>query len=246
LRDLGRVLIWFSCGAASAIAAKIGSEIYPQAELVYCDTSINEHPDNLRFMRDIEQWTGKTITRVSSTKYKSVDEVIQIKKYMSGILGAPCTVELKKIPRFNFQRPGDLHIFGLTSDEHLRIIDFIQANKNLDMEWILWKRGIQHADCLDMLKEAGIALPMMYRLGFKNNNCIGCVKAGGVQYWARIRKFFPEVFKKRCEQSRAIRARLLMLNDKRVYLDQLPENVILNQEDYEDIECGALCISGGR
>jgi hypothetical protein len=35
----------------------------------------------------------------------------------------------------------------------------------------------------------------MYKLGYKNNNCIGCVK-GGMGYWNKIRKDFPEDFKK--------------------------------------------------
>ncbi len=36
----------------------------------------------------------------------------------------------------------------------------------------------------------------MYDLGYPNNNCIGCVK-GGMGYWNKIRKDFPEVFQKR-------------------------------------------------
>ena len=37
------------------------------------------------------------------------------------------------------------------------------------------------------------ARPLMYDLGYPNNNCIGCVK-GGMGYWNHIRKDFPEVF----------------------------------------------------
>ena len=33
----------------------------------------------------------------------------------------------------------------------------------------------------------------MYRLGYQNNNCIGCVK-GGKGYWNKIREDFPETF----------------------------------------------------
>lgn len=243
MREVGRVLVWFSCGAASAVAAKLASEKYPNCELVYCDTLVNEHSDNERFLHDIESRTGKIVTMIGSQKYKSVDEVIQICRYMSGPNGAPCTIELKKVPRFNFQLPGDLHIFGLTADESGRIIKFIQDNKELDFDWILWKKGIQHIDCLDMLKEAGIELPVMYKLGFNNNNCIGCVKASGVAYWTRIRKFFPQVFEKRCSQSRLLGARMLVLKNKRVFLDQLPEDVGLDEDDTEKIECGVMCVS---
>ena len=243
MEDLGRVLIWFSCGAASAVAAYLGVQKYPEAQLIYCDTMVNEHPDNERFLQDVERWTEKSVTRIRSSKYESVDEVIQITKYISGPKGAPCTRELKKIPRFNFQQPGDLHIFGMTADEWERILKFRKSNPELDFDWILWKKGITHEDCLDMLKDARIDLPTMYKLGFKNNNCIGCVKAGGVHYWAKIRKFFPEVFEKRCVQSRAIRARLLMFEGTRIYLDQLPANVDVEGNDEEQIECGVFCVS---
>ena len=32
----------------------------------------------------------------------------------------------------------------------------------------------------------------MYDLGYPNNNCIGCIK-GGMGYWNRIRKDFPDI-----------------------------------------------------
>ena len=35
----------------------------------------------------------------------------------------------------------------------------------------------------------------MYKLGYNNNNCIGCVK-GGQAYWNKIRIDFPETFNK--------------------------------------------------
>jgi hypothetical protein len=44
-----------------------------------------------------------------------------------------------------------------------------------------------------MLERAGIELPMMYRLGYDNANCIGCPK-GGQAYWQNIREDFPEQF----------------------------------------------------
>jgi PP-loop superfamily ATP-utilizing enzyme len=40
-----RVLVWFSCGAASAVAAKLAVEKYgDQCEVLYCDTLAYEHP----------------------------------------------------------------------------------------------------------------------------------------------------------------------------------------------------------
>lgn len=41
----------------------------------------------------------------------------------------------------------------------------------------LIEEGIDKQGCLDIIAAAGIKLPAMYGLGYKNNNCLGCVKA---------------------------------------------------------------------
>lgn len=52
-----RVLSWFSCGDASAVAAKLAVEKYgDRCEVLYCDTFAFEHPDNRRFFNDTQQW----------------------------------------------------------------------------------------------------------------------------------------------------------------------------------------------
>ena len=55
-----RHLVWFSCGAASAVTAKLAVEKYPHtAEILYCDTLAYEHYDNARFMSDVSRWSGE-------------------------------------------------------------------------------------------------------------------------------------------------------------------------------------------
>src|SRR5262245_59138162 len=143
-----RVLAWFSCGAASAVAAKLAVEKYGErCEVVYCNTLASEHPDNVRFMSDVERWIGKRVTVISSEKYTSVDDVVEKTRYMSGIAGARCTTELKKIPRLKFQEPDDVHIFGFTLDELGRIEDFEKNNPELNLEWILRDNFIRKANC---------------------------------------------------------------------------------------------------
>lgn len=240
-----RAIIWFSCGGASAVLAKLGVQKYSNAQVVYCDTLINEHPDNQRFFEDIERWIEKPILKIGSRKYKSVDDVIQITRYMSGPKGARCTVELKKVPRFEFQLPDDIHLFGMTAGEEKRIERLKRNNPELCFDWILRDAGLTHDACLSIISHAGIKLPVMYDLGFNNNNCLGCLKASGVAYWARIRKFFPEIFEKRCTQSRALGVRLLIVKSKRVFLDELPAEMGLEIDDTEKIECGVVCQGEG-
>ena len=240
-----RVVAWFSCGAASAVAAKKALEKYGQkVEVVYCDTSANEHPDNARFMTDVENWLGKKVTRLMSDKFKTVEEVFAKRRYMAGPFGAPCTVALKKVPRFNFQRADDIHVFGYTADEAKRIRVFEQHNPELVLDWLLRDTKMNKSDCYQVLMRAGIALPAMYLLGYKNNNCLGCVKATSPGYWARIKSDFPDFYAARVSQSRDIGTRLVEFRGKRIFLDELPDGDF-GRYKAEDISCGPECATGG-
>lgn len=240
----GRVLCWFSCGAASAVAAKKTVEKYPNALVIYNDTLATEHPDNARFMRDVSNWIGKKILTIKSERYATVDDVIEQRRYMSGPKGALCTVEMKKIPRQNFQLPGDLHIFGLTHDEQSRIVRFDSQN-DIDTEWILSENKTTKDDCFVILNNAGIKRPIMYDLGFKNNNCIGCVKVTSPKYWRRVLNLFPEVFWKRVRQSSALGVKMLEQardgKKKRFFLSELPSLIDVAEDVEPSVECGVLC-----
>jgi hypothetical protein len=243
-----RRVVWFSCGAASAVAAKLAVETYGAAcDVVYCDTSATEHPDNFRFARDVERWIGRTVTVIASAKYRTIDEIFERRKYMAGVAGAICTTEMKKIPREAYQRESDTHIFGYTAEELGRAVDFEENNPVLHVEWILIDRHIRKADCLRMLREAGIALPAMYALGFEHNNCIGCVKSQSPGYWNLVRRHFPEVFERRARQSRLLGVKLVRIGEERVdgkrraircFLDELPPDADAPQDA---IDCGPVC-----
>ena len=235
-----RIVVWFSCGTSSAVAAKLAIAKYgDDVSVVYCDTMKDEHPDNQRFFEDIQKWLGVPIQRIASTKYASVDEVFEARKYMSGIAGAPCTVEMKKVPRFAFQRPGDIQIYGFRTDEASRIRDFEARNFDLNLEWPLRDKGYNQGRCEWLLASEGIKLPVMYALGYKNNNCLGCVKATSPAYWNAIRQDFPDVFAKRAEQSRRLGARLTRVKGERIFLDELPYDA--DEGFMENISCGPDC-----
>jgi hypothetical protein len=75
----------------------------------------------------------------------------------------------------------------------------------------------------------------MYDMGYRNNNCVGCVK-GGVGYWNKIRKDFPEVFAERARLEREIGASCI----NGVYLDELePDRGRFEDEVME--ECSMFC-----
>lgn len=239
-----RVLCWFSCGSASAVAAKLAVEKYKElAEVIYCDTLAYEHPDNLRFLKDVSKWIGKEIKIIGSKKYKDIFDVFEKTKYLVGPRGARCTVELKKRVRMEYQRPDDIHVFGFTREEKKRVERFKEQNFEAS-EFPLLDNGISKDDCHRIIKEAGIEQPAMYRLGYKNNNCIGCVK-GQAGYWNKIRRDFPESFKRMAEMERKIGAAINKSyagdgKRKRVFLDELPEDAGRGIKE-KDIECGVIC-----
>jgi hypothetical protein len=236
---VSRHLVWFSCGAASAVAAKLAIEAYGgSAMVVYCDTMATEHSDNARFFADVERWLGAPITVIRSDVYQDIDDVFTRRRYMAGVSGAICTTQMKKLPREAFELPTDTHVFGYTAEERKRADDFETKNPALVVDWILIDRGVTKADCLRILAEAGIALPAMYALGFEHNNCLGCVKATSPGYWNRVRAHFPDVFARRAVQSRNIGARLVRIRGERKFLDELPPDA-----DGPDgsIDCGPMC-----
>lgn len=236
-------IVWFSCGAASAVAAKLTTTQHSDVDVVYCDVMSTEHSDNQRFFDDVQEWIGKPITRISSEKFTDINAVFINRRYLAGIHGAPCTVEMKKVPRFTYEQPNDIHIFGFTSDEQNRVTRFEGNNPEMFVEWVLIDHGMTKDDCLTMIEDAGIVIPEMYLLGYRNNNCLGCVKATSARYWNMTRRDFPDVFDLRVRQSREYGARLTRVKGVRVFLDELPSDY-LPAEDLEDISCGPDCNIG--
>jgi 3'-phosphoadenosine 5'-phosphosulfate sulfotransferase (PAPS reductase)/FAD synthetase len=243
---MARKLVWFSCGAASAVAAKLAVDKYgDDCEVLYCDTLAYEHPDNPRFMADVAKWIGKDIKLLKSEKYDDIFDVFQKTGWLIGVGGARCTTELKKNVRKQYQREGDIHIFGLTSDEAKRIERFEDQN-DVIAEWILADNEVSKKDCYRILQEAGIDLPEMYKLGYNNNNCIGCVK-GQAGYWNKIRVDFPDAFDRMAKMERELNAAINKTyagdgKRKRIFLDELDPKAGRGVP-LPDIECGALCIA---
>lgn len=247
---MSRVLAWFSCGDASAVAAKLAVQKHgDRCEVIYCDTAKYEHPDNARFMQDVSAWLGVPIKVLRSLEYEDIYDVFHRTGWLVGPKGARCTTELKKRVRMDYQRPDDLHVFGYTSDEPWRVFQLRQQNPEIYVEFPLIEAGVTKAECHERIRQAGIALPAMYLLGYKNNNCRGCVK-GGSGYWNKIRVDFPDVFAKMAATERAIGAAICKVEPTidgvrqriPVYLDELPPDAG-RYEDESDIECGVLCLS---
>lgn len=220
---MARTVVWYSCGAASAVAAKLTLQTVPDAIVAYCATR-SEHEDNHRFSIDCARWFGRGITRISSLEYQDTWDVWERRKYLAGISGAPCTVELKVGPRLVFQQPTDIQVFGYTADAtDVKRAELLRANyPEMNIRTPLIDAGLTKQNCLALIDGAGIALPPMYALGFQNNNCIPCVKATSPAYWALVREHFPDKFERMSALSRKLNVRLCRIKGVRSFIDEIP------------------------
>lgn len=239
--SLPRIMCRFSCGAASAVATKLALRKYGHDRVVitYSDAG-SEHPDNKRFMADCVRWFNAPVTVLKSHRYADTWAVWEGERYIAGRDGAPCTGILKREPAYKFERPDDILVMGYTVEEKKRLERIRATNFERVIEAPLVDQGLTKADCLAKLVEAGIELPAMYKLGFQNNNCIGCPK-GGRGYWNMIRKHFPDRFERMAKLQRRFDVAFWLEPDgTKLYLDMLDPNRGV-QHDEPVIECGVVC-----
>lgn len=182
------IAVWFSCGAASAVAAKKTIEKYGDR----CTVTVINNPvkeedeDNRRFLGDVEKWLGQPIVQAINPKYPScsIVDVWNKRKYIGGIAGAPCTFELKKRARQIWEQENkvDWHVLGFTYDEQKRAERFRKGERE-NLLAILVDEKIRKDDCFRILFASDIEPPRIYKQGYPNANCIGCCKATSPTYW---------------------------------------------------------------
>jgi hypothetical protein len=190
-----RMVCQFSCGAASAVATKWVLQNYAAEDVLIVNAFVKEEDgDNRRFLKDCERWFGKQVQVLANEKYgASTDEVWRRKRYIKGPKGAPCSLALKRELLASIALPGDINVIGFTRGEEDRLLELEEHFP--DQEWFApcIEQGLNHEDCLTIVDRNGIVLPLMYRMGYPNANCVGCPK-GGENYWKEIRHDFPQRF----------------------------------------------------
>jgi len=239
------IVVWVSCGAASAVALQETLRQYPDASVRAVNSPIaEEDADNQRFMRDVGDWLGVEIEQAINPKYPgaSAVDVWEKRKFMSSPYGAPCTLELKKEARRHWesQNKVDWHVLGFTLEEKHRYERFIQTERDNVLP-VLIDAKITKPDCFVRLQESGIRLPRVYEMGYPNANCIGCVKSTSVSYWNHVRRQHPDVFESRAEQSERIGAKLVRFKGERIFLRELPPDAEGDPLKNMQSECGLFC-----
>lgn len=241
------IAVLFSCGAASAVAARETFRRYGATHRIRVVNNpvVEEGPDNPRFLRDVERWLNIQIEPVVNPKYPSAsaEEVWDRRGAMSFRHGAPCTYHLKKEARSLWERQNkiDFLVLGFGAEERSRHNDFVLTERSNVLP-VLIDAGLTRQDCYDILVSEGLEPPESYSLGYPNANCRGCVKATSPTYWNHVRKVDPEVFARRAEQSRRLGARLVRVKNRRRFLDELdPAAVGRPLKSLRMPECGVLC-----
>lgn len=245
--DDATIAVWFSCGAASGVATKRTIERYGHRCTVRVINSPvqEEDEDNRRFLADVESWIGQKIEIAVNDKYPhaSAIDVWEDRQYMCGIKGAPCTLELKKNARYQWEEKNkpDWHVLGFTEEEANRHSRFVITERP-NVIPVLIDEGLSKADCFKILQDAGLKLPRIYtEFGYPNANCVGCVKATSPTYWNHVRNKHPFEFAERAKQSRRIGARLVKYQGKRIFLDELPADAKGRPMKNMNFECGIFC-----
>ena len=230
--------VHFSCGAASAVSLLLACRQSNNVDAVYADTG-GEHPDNMRFLRDVEAYTNVNITIVKGA-FESPLDVWRKRRFIKGPLGAACTTELKRLPLMPYWTMEREHIFGFDAGETDRLERIQEREAPFKIRSLLIEKNLSKKDCFAILDDAGIALPEMYRLGFRNANCIGCPK-GGKGYWNHVRKVFPKHFAEVAKVQREIgvSAAFWEGEDERLMLDQLSPHA--GRHESFDMTCDMFC-----
>lgn len=228
---------WISAGVSSFIAGYLERDTIDK--YIYIDID-DQHPDSMRFIKDCEKVLGKEI-EILKSPYGSVENAVKgarVLRLQGGF--APCTNWLKKRVRKQWEdehKDYELtYVWGMDCDEIHRAENLVDTMIEFEHCFPLIDKNLTKADAHGMCNALGIKRPLMYDLGYNNNNCIGCIK-GGMGYWNKIRVDFPEVFKSRAKLEKDIGYSIL----KECFLDELdPSRGRMSEEIMED--CSIFCM----
>ena len=233
---------WMSAGISSFMAGYLAGDV---DEWIYIDVD-DQEPDSLRFVKDCERVIGKEIKILKSKEYACVEDCVRAFRGFRNIRNgfSPCTNWLKKRVRKEWEYEHKdfeiTYVWGLDFDERKRAENLADSMPEFNHQFPLIEKYLDKGAVHALFEEKfDIARPRMYELGYSNNNCVGCIK-GGMGYWNRIRKDFPEVFRKRAELERAVGNTILKDGNTPIYLDELdPERGNFNSEIIP--QCSIFC-----
>lgn len=220
-----KIICWWSGGITSAVACKIALDLFKdknECRVVMIDTG-NEDEDTYRFKTDCEKWYEINIEKISAIQkvnltyvdigleYENIQDVWVKHKSLNVATGAICSTQLKRKVRESWQEENefDYQVFGFEFDkkEFNRALGLHKNHRKAKGIYPLIMMGYDKDECLKIVQKAGIEIPRMYKMGFRNNNCFktGCVQ-GGVGYWQKMQRDFPKKFEEMAEMEHKLTA----------------------------------------
>jgi hypothetical protein len=210
---------WFSAGVRSAVATWLMRGDIDRIIYTHID---DQHSDTMRFVRDCERWFGKQV-EILQSPYRTVSAAVMAGggAFINGPRGAICTRYLKRRVRSEWESENRWfvnfrYVWGMDNSEIERARRLRENMPDCEHVFPLIENNISKSEAHQILLNAGIRRPYMYELGYHNTNCIGCVK-GGMGYWNKIRRDFPDVFMNRAQMERKVGATCI----NNVFLDEL-------------------------
>lgn len=191
-----KIICWWSGGVTSAVACKLAIDLFgkDKCRVIMIDTK-NEHEDTYRFKRDCEKWYELPIEIITAIggKWQSIQDVWITRKSLNTATGAICSTELKRVVREKWEKENNFkhQVFGFEFEpkEFNRAKGMTLNHPKIKAIYPLLMYGLTKKDCLQIISDAKIEVPLVYKFGYKNNNCFktGCVQ-GGVGYWQKIQR----------------------------------------------------------
>lgn len=246
-----KVVCWWSGGITSAVACKVALDLFGKdaCRVIMIDTQ-NEHEDTYRFKKDCEVWYDKNIEVITEIggDYESIQDVWLKHKSLNVATGAICSTQLKRRVREKWQENTDFYyqVFGFEFDkkEFNRALSLKVNHSKAKAIYPLLMLGYNKEDCIRIVADAGIEVPVMYQMGFRNNNCFGtgCVQ-GGIGYWKKMKEDFPDKFDKMAEMEHKLTdlkgQPVTMLKDQSNYAKESGNILVFLKKhpDYPNLKC---------
>ncbi len=196
-----RVIVALSGGRASAWCAKWALGRYEKSDVVlYFNDTYWEHPDLYRFLEDLEKHFDHLV--LHDDDGRSVEELAYDHNALPNNRMPFCSRVLKAERLQHYYLDGDVIVFGIGNHERHRAERLVtvysrvaqKSGKHCTLVFPLIENPVT-TECIDdWLRDAGIEIPLLYRLGFAHNNCSGgCVRATETQ-WVRLLYALSEVY----------------------------------------------------
>lgn len=257
-----RHLVMFSGGAGSYAAAKrVVAEHGPaNTLLIFADTKMEDE--------DLYRFVGEAVAKLGAELITLCDgrdpwQVFFDRRFLGNSRVDPCSETLKRnlIRRWvqdNYTADNAIIYLGIDWTEIHRL-------KRAEPRWVPFtlraplceKPYLDKRQVLDILREDGIEVPRLYKMGFAHNNCGGfCVKSGQAQFKLLLEKM-PDRYAYHEQKEQDIReyldANVSILTDRRkvngeesklpMTLKDFRLRVINDREQVDELDwggCGCL------